>query len=519
MPAQALATAQSRALKEHAQQTGVWRHVLIHHALLGNNAALREARYPLGSEDLLCRDVLLLDQDPALFKALQPRLAPETDIWLLHAVMRFLLRHSAFGEALALVEIGLRREEPDTSLANAAAKQLYARGEDKTARGLLEVSVGVAKLQGDLAPWLDGTAPRTPPPIASMTRRPLSFYLPVYNVAEHIAAAIEGILGQSYPIEEILIVDDGTPDNAVEIARQYPVRVVAHGGNRGLASARNTAFQSAETEFLGAIDTDAIPEPDFALKTMLAFDNAVPDVAGVGGRMFEAKTATPADRWRAAHLGQDSGPLRRCPTGLFGACTIHRRQDILDAGGFEEKCRTNAEDWYIVRALEAKGRILEYTPHAAAWHQRTDTDESVLDTMWRWAYWIRHERGEFAPEALLSKGIQGTLDQARYCFLGDRDAGRPDLFGLDLAYAFRGALRDLQHGVECGALAPLQAAAVQHAIVSCRAAAPMFAETIERLTVPLLPERPSAAASLDLLFVAGLQELAAECTRAYEAAS
>src|SRR5437870_2014182 len=92
--------------------------------------------------------------------------------------------------------------------------------------------------------------------------RSVTVYLPCYNVARYVAATIEGLLRQTRPPAEILIIDDGCTDDTLTVAGRYPVRVVTHGGNRGLATARNTALRAAHTPFIASLDTDAVPEPD-----------------------------------------------------------------------------------------------------------------------------------------------------------------------------------------------------------------------------------------------------------------
>lgn len=491
----ALALAQRQYLWRRARKTGVWRHVFAHHALLGEwdhfHAAETEAE-ACADADALTRDALLLGREPGRIHAVRERLRADAGTLPLHLAARFYCAQGAADELIALTECALSRETPDLSLVNWVAKVFHATGNTQAARTLIDVSIELGGQQEDLAPWRDGIASRQAPPVGLLpARESVSFYVPVYNVSRYIQQAIEGLLAQSYPLEEILVIDDGTEDDAIERARPYPVRIVAHEENRGLGAARNTAFTSASSEFLGAIDTDAAPDPDFAVHAMLAWENAVPEVAGVGGRMFEAYTEADADLWRARHLGQDCGPLRRCPTGLFGACTVHRRRDVLAVGGFEEKCRTNAEDWYLGRALEAAGRCLEYTPHAVAWHQRRDTADSVMRTMWRWAFWRRQEMGDFAPGALLSQGLAATLAQARHCYEHDRDNKAPQLYRLDWLYAYYGALMDLRHGADTRALTTGEAAALQRGLLATASAAQSFSWLMGQ-TEPLLLD-PDAA--------------------------
>src|SRR5262249_51166246 len=95
-----------------------------------------------------------------------------------------------------------------------------------------------------------------------MTR--ITAYVPAYNAAQFLAGCIESLLAQTLVPTEILVIDDGSSDNSVEIAQRYPrVRVIRHDRNRGLAAARNTAFRSAECELIASLDADCIAEPSW----------------------------------------------------------------------------------------------------------------------------------------------------------------------------------------------------------------------------------------------------------------
>ena len=69
----------------------------------------------------------------------------------------------------------------------------------------------------------------------------ISVIVPAYNAAESIASCIEALQRQEleYPFE-LIIVDDGSSDNTVELAESYGVRVIKHGDKRGRLNAELT---------------------------------------------------------------------------------------------------------------------------------------------------------------------------------------------------------------------------------------------------------------------------------------
>ena len=90
----------------------------------------------------------------------------------------------------------------------------------------------------------------------------LTAYIPCFNAAAYIETSIRSLLDPTRPPDEILVIDDGSTDRSVEIASRFPVKVIRHERNRGLAAARNTAFANARHKFVGAVDADVFPKKD-----------------------------------------------------------------------------------------------------------------------------------------------------------------------------------------------------------------------------------------------------------------
>lgn len=226
----------------------------------------------------------------------------------------------------------------------------------------------------------------------------LTAYIPCYNAARFIEASIQALLNQTRPPDELLVIDDGSSDNSVELASRLPVRLIRHEKNKGLAAARDTAFANATHSLVGAIDADVLPDPTW-LEYLLAHF-ADPHVAGVSGRLLEAHCSTPADAWRAELMTQDLGleridieqPSHR-RLGGFG--TIFRKEAVLSVGGYNEKFRTNYEDVDLCSRLLAAGHKLIFEPRAVAFHQRRDTIRSVIRTSWHWDFYIHYFQGGY----------------------------------------------------------------------------------------------------------------------------
>jgi glycosyltransferase involved in cell wall biosynthesis len=93
----------------------------------------------------------------------------------------------------------------------------------------------------------------------------LSVVVPAYDVAGYLAACLDSILGQTYPNLQVVLVDDGSPDESGEIAEAYAARDprlhVVHTENRGLGAARNEGMRHVIGQYVAFADSDDVVPP------------------------------------------------------------------------------------------------------------------------------------------------------------------------------------------------------------------------------------------------------------------
>jgi len=116
-----------------------------------------------------------------------------------------------------------------------------------------------------------------------MDRNTVSLVIPYYRASQTIARAVESALGQTVHPLEILIVDDGSPEDTAEATKQFGSSVtVIRKPNGGVASARNLGIEHAKGEWIAFLDADDYWEPE-KLERQLAVSE---EVGFVGGMSF-----------------------------------------------------------------------------------------------------------------------------------------------------------------------------------------------------------------------------------------
>ena len=94
----------------------------------------------------------------------------------------------------------------------------------------------------------------------------LSIIVPVYRVADTLRRCVGSIVAQAIADSEIILVDDGSPDECPmicdQIAQEYPNIVVIHKRNGGLSDARNAGIEAAKGEYVTFVDSDDFLQPD-----------------------------------------------------------------------------------------------------------------------------------------------------------------------------------------------------------------------------------------------------------------
>jgi len=167
--------------------------------------------------------------------------------------------------------------------------------------------------------------------------RSVAVIIPTYNHAHFLAAAIDSVLAQTVPADEIIVVDDGSHDNPQEVTSRYAKVRLIRQENRGLAGARNTGLGASNARFIMFLDADdrLLPEAIARNLDLLTSD----EEAGIAyGGYWNVDAAsgekTPA-RFRAAPRRAFGAFLRFNQIGMH-ATVMYRRDALESVGCFRE---------------------------------------------------------------------------------------------------------------------------------------------------------------------------------------
>lgn len=177
----------------------------------------------------------------------------------------------------------------------------------------------------------------------------ISVVIPSFNQAEFIAEAIDSILNQTHPVDEILVVDDASTDNTRQIIRnQYPsVRLLINKTNQGPSYSRNCGIAASTSDFVTFLDADDLLPYDkiqWQYEFLIQHPN-IDMVAGFGDYFFSDQISK-SDRRRAYLEGKPH-------FNVYLAAFLIRRYVFDRVGMFNVEMRLSEDqDWYM-RTREA----------------------------------------------------------------------------------------------------------------------------------------------------------------------
>lgn len=175
----------------------------------------------------------------------------------------------------------------------------------------------------------------------------ISVIIPAFNAALYLGEAIESVLAQTMPADEIIVVDDGSDDNTAGLAEKYPRVHVIHQPNQGCAVARNTGIAASSGTWLAFLDADDIWLPE-KLALQSGYLKQHPSCQAVFG-MAENFFSPELDSEQRARLYCPSGRM----SGICAGAMLIRREAFSKVGAFDPKMRLSQFIEWFTRFSES----------------------------------------------------------------------------------------------------------------------------------------------------------------------
>ncbi len=229
-------------------------------------------------------------------------------------------------------------------------------------------------------------------------RPKVAVLIPAYNEEKVIERTIRAALNSNYPNVRVIVIDDGSRDRTLEVARQAFSAEEAAGRvlilskkNSGKAEALNYGIEYLrDAEIFVGIDADTIIAPDAISRLVPHFIN--PKIGAIAGNAKVGNRVNLWTRWQALEYITSQNFERRALDVLGavsvvpGAIGAWRVSAVREAGGFH--LDTVAEDADLTMALLRRGYRVEYEDMALAYTEAPTNANGLMRQRFRWSFGI-----------------------------------------------------------------------------------------------------------------------------------
>jgi len=224
----------------------------------------------------------------------------------------------------------------------------------------------------------------------------ISVVIPALNSASTISHTLSSIFSNEFPrsLYEVLVIDNGSSDDTVQIAKRYPVKV-HHCPKKGIGPPRNFGIRMAKGDIVCFTDSDCIVEKDW-LEKITGFFEQNPKADGVGGPVFPYfRSQNKIQRLTGELFAEDQGypkEIKKVEFGslngmIFGSNCAYKKKALVHAGFFSEPGGSNLElSWRLARM----GRNLFFNPSIRACHIFPYSLKGILKQQFRWGSQLTH---------------------------------------------------------------------------------------------------------------------------------
>jgi glycosyltransferase involved in cell wall biosynthesis len=203
----------------------------------------------------------------------------------------------------------------------------------------------------------------------------VSIIIPSYNAAPWLEQTLQSALAQTWPNTEIILVDDGSKDDSLAIARRFETKgvVIVAQENRGASAARNHGMRLAHGAFFQFLDADDLLDPEKISQQMAIYGKCGATVALSSKWTRFTRTVSDAD-YTEQVLCRDFEPVDWVVTKFENNAMMHpaawliSRQLADRAGPWDETLSLDDDGEFFTRVVLASGGI-RYCPAAVSFYR------------------------------------------------------------------------------------------------------------------------------------------------------
>ena len=170
----------------------------------------------------------------------------------------------------------------------------------------------------------------------------ITFLVPAYNEEKNIGRCLKAILDLNYPKKrlKIIVIDDGSKDNTVNIVKRFKGVKLIRQRNSGKAVAMNNGLKHVKTELVACMDGDSFPDKDYLLKIIGHIEKK--NVAAVTSAMKASETGSIFQKiqwveYLWAIFLRKLFSIFDCQYVIPGPGSIYKTEILKKIGGFDEK--------------------------------------------------------------------------------------------------------------------------------------------------------------------------------------
>lgn len=187
----------------------------------------------------------------------------------------------------------------------------------------------------------------------------VSIVIPCWNAVRYVGEAIESALAQTYPNREVIVIDDGSTDDSIDVIRSYGDRTRWESGpNRGACAARNRGIELAVGDFIQFLDADDLLYPEKIERQISAVVRESHSIVYSDFVVTDMTTGEALEVPTNHYAGEDGVVFALRRPRLRTAAPIHRKEHLLSIGGFDETLSCAQEyDLHCRLACEGLGWV------------------------------------------------------------------------------------------------------------------------------------------------------------------